>query len=327
MEALPLISVIVPVYKSEPYLDVCVRSIVEQTYPNLEILLVDDGSPDNSGALCDAWAAKDSRVKVIHQANAGAGAARNTALDVAKGSFIGMIDSDDYIAPGMYQYLYELMGQDADITECRIGITEDDSFTMDAPDSGEVQICSMEEAMALHIQDRIFCQTPPNKLYRRETVADVRFPVGTLIDDEFFTYRAIANARKLVHSDSKLYAYRQQPQSAMHKPYSLGRLDGIRAKRERLAYISANIPSLVTLAKQDLFFTCLYAMQGTLRWLSAEDKQTARKLLRETLEEAAPLPGGEGLSKGKAALLCLGKCSLEAAARCLNFLEDIHILR
>ena len=98
MTQLPLISVIVPVYKVENYLDCCVQSIVNQTYSNLEILLIDDGSPDASGAMCDAWAEKDSRIRVIHQENAGGGAARNAGLDAARGERIAFVDSDDYIA-------------------------------------------------------------------------------------------------------------------------------------------------------------------------------------------------------------------------------------
>ena len=102
-----LISVIVPVYKVEPYLDKCVRSIVDQTYQNLEIILVDDGSPDRCGEICDAWAAKDSRIRVIHKENGGLSDARNAGMAVATGKYMGFVDSDDYIAPDMYRLLLE----------------------------------------------------------------------------------------------------------------------------------------------------------------------------------------------------------------------------
>ena len=101
MKEMPLISVIVPVYRVEAYLDRCLESITGQTYRNLEIILVDDGSPDGSGAICDVWAARDSRIRVIHKENAGAGAARNTGLDVAAGEIVSMIDSDDYLQEHM----------------------------------------------------------------------------------------------------------------------------------------------------------------------------------------------------------------------------------
>ena len=101
------ISVIVPVYKVEPFLDRCVQSIVGQTYRNLEVILVDDGSPDNCSSLCDAWAAEDNRVKVIHKVNGGLSDARNAGIAVATGELMGFVDGDDWIAPDMYQHLQE----------------------------------------------------------------------------------------------------------------------------------------------------------------------------------------------------------------------------
>ena len=123
MKEMPLISVILPVYRVEKYLDRCLQSITGQTYRNLEIILVDDGSPDNSGAICDAWAEKDDRIRVIHKQNAGAGAARNTGLAVATGEIISMIDSDDYLEIHMYEHLMDLMTEDVDIAECDIYTT------------------------------------------------------------------------------------------------------------------------------------------------------------------------------------------------------------
>ena len=115
----PLISIIVPVYKAEKYLDKCVQSIVNQTYKNLEIILVDDGSPDNCPQMCDEWAEKDGRIKVIHKENGGAAMARNAALDIASGDYIGFVDSDDYIDENMYKVLYNsLVKNSADISLC-----------------------------------------------------------------------------------------------------------------------------------------------------------------------------------------------------------------
>lgn len=326
MKELPLISVIVPVYGVEKYLDKCLGSITGQTYRNLEIILIDDGSPDGSGVICDAWAAKDSRIKVIHKENGGAGAARNAGLDIARGEWIGMVDSDDYIEPHMYEHLYRIMEGKADIAECAIGITETDDFPMDDGSEFTVKVFSAEEAMLLHIQDKLFCQTPPNKLYRRSVIGEIRFPVGTLIDDEFWTFRVIGNAGQLVRSSCCMYAYRQQQDSAMHKPYSIRRLDGILAKRQRLAYLQEHMPELVDEAKLDLFFTCLYAMQGCLRSLSGDELEKARRILYDALEDTKPLPSGEMLSSKKHLLLMLARSSFEGTCRMLNFLTDIHVL-
>lgn len=326
MKDLPLISVIVPVYRVEAYLDRCLRSITEQTYRNLEIILVDDGSPDRSGNICDAWAEKDSRIRVVHKENAGAGAARNTALDLASGEIISMIDSDDYIEQHMYEHLYSLMQEDVDIAECDILETEQNDIPMDNGTGASVRVCSREEAMGLHIRDEIFCQTPPNKLYRRSALRDVRFPVGNLIDDEFFTYRVIGNARRLARSSARMYAYRQQPGSAMHKAFSLKRLQGLEAKVQRLCYLEEKMPSLVYEAKFDLFFTSLFLMQECLRSLKGEELQTARNYIHEVLMQITPLEANPAASRGKNILLKLGQQNFEAVCKILNFLIDIHIL-
>ena len=113
-----LVSVIVPVYKTEKYLNYCINSIVSQTYNNLEIILIDDGSPDRCPAICDLWKEKDERIKVFHQVNAGGGQARNLALDKSKGKFVIFVDSDDYIAPFMIEFLYNQFQDDVDIVEC-----------------------------------------------------------------------------------------------------------------------------------------------------------------------------------------------------------------
>ena len=326
MTDLPLISVVVPVYRVEKYLDHCIQSIAEQTYSNLEILLVDDGSPDGSGAICDRWAARDSRIRVFHKQNAGAGAARNTALDAARGEIITFVDSDDYLHPNMFSHLCGLMKDGVEIAECEIGITERDDLAMDDGTGAEILVCETEEALRLHIQDEVFRQTPPNKLYRRECVGDIRFPEGNLIDDEFFTYKVLGNARKLAHSCACMYAYRQQSGSAMHKPYSLRRLQGLDAKLQRLGYFEQRFPGLVREAKADLLMTCLGAMQGCLRSLKGEELETARGKLSEVLMKIVPVEIPEGTPfKRKLLLKAAGK-HLEQTAKALNFLIDIHLL-
>lgn len=326
MTDLPLISVVVPVYRVEDYLDHCIQSIAEQTYSNLEILLVDDGSPDGSGAICDRWAARDSRIRVFHKQNAGAGAARNTALDAARGEIITFVDSDDYLHPNMFSHLCGLMKDGVEIAECKIGITERDDLAMDDGTGAEILVCETEEALRLHIQDEVFRQTPPNKLYRRECVGDIRFPEGNLIDDEFFTYKVLGNAKKLAHSSACMYAYRQQSGSAMHKPYSLRRLQGIDAKLQRLGYFEQRFPGLVREAKADLLMTCLGAMQGCLRSLKGEELETARGKLSEVLMKIVPVEIPEGTPLKRKLLLKAAGKHLEQTAKALNFLIDIHLL-
>ena len=319
----PLISVIVPVYRVEQYLDKCVSSILSQTYENLEIILVDDGSPDSSGAICDRWAAADRRVRVIHQANAGGGAARNTGLDVASGEFVSMIDSDDYIHPNLYAHLYSLMTGGVDIAECTIALTEGDDLEMDDGTQAEVRICGCQEAMALHIRDELFCQTPPNKLWRRSTIGDIRFFVGSLIDDEYFTYRVIANAKKLAHSSARMYAYRQQPGSVMHRKDPVKKLEGLRAKEQRLDLLKRRMPEMEGVAKTELMLACIYAMQT---WLREQDRQEAMAEIRGLIRRLQPLDPACADSPRQKLLLWAAARQPELVARILNFLFDIHIL-
>ncbi len=260
----PLISVIVPVYKVEAYLDKCVQSIVDQTYRDLEIILVDDGSPDNCPAMCDAWAKKDSRIKVIHQENAGGGAARNAGLDAAAGDWIAFVDSDDYLCADMYAHLAAWMEAGADIAECGyLSVTGDDAeFPQENPASRQY---TAREAMQEHIYDRTFRQLLWNKLYRREVIGNIRFPVGKQIDDEFFMYQVLGNARNLVHSGKICYAYRQQPGSVMHNLTPEKRLQAVEAKCLRHDYLQVRFPELIPDSLQNLWFTCLYHGQLTLR--------------------------------------------------------------
>lgn len=284
MTQTPLISIIVPVYKVESYLDKCIRSIAEQTYTNLEIILVDDGSPDSSGVICDQWAQRDPRIRVIHQKNAGGGFARNAGFDIAQGEFIGLVDSDDYIAPDMYTHLLNYMDNDVDIVECNMIKTFDDIAVFSHASVTNAEIYNVSDAMRLHICDRLFCQTPPNKLYRRSVVADVRFPSGTGIDDEYWTYRVIGNAKKLVHVPLNFYAYRQHEGSVMHSLTIPKQLRAIEAKVQRYEYISKYFPSLVPLCQKDLWFSCLYQGQVLLRSPKSYEQTNALLYLQSVLQ-------------------------------------------
>ena len=268
----PLISVIVPVYKVEDYLDHCLRSITSQTYENIEIILVDDGSPDRCPQICDSWKKRDSRIKVIHQNNSGGGQARNKALNIARGEFIAFVDSDDYIASTMFEFLYNQFKEDVDIVECGYCITEkDDALFDDENITYECTIFDTEEAMRENIRDRIFRQLIWNKMYRKNTIGNVRFPIGSKIDDEFWTYRVLGNARRLIYTNKVLYAYRQQENSVMHLLSPERRLQSIEAKIQRHNYIIKYMPNLEAESLSNLWFTCIY--QGQLAMRSMNEKE------------------------------------------------------
>lgn len=284
MDQKALISVIVPVYRVEAYLDRCISSIAEQTYQQLEIILVDDGSPDCCGKICDLWAQKDCRVRVIHQKNAGSGAARNRALDIARGELIAFVDSDDYIANDMYEHLASLICCGADIAECGYKIVVGDHESFDENRSMTYWY-SAEEALNEHIQDKHFRQLIWNKLYRKEMIDDVRFPVGKRIDDEFFTYRAIGNAKKLVRSEKICYAYRQQQESVMHSMKVQHRLQSVEAKVMRHEYVMESYPSLIENSLKYLWFTCIYQGQLVLDIDNQSEKVHMFHFLQEVLSK------------------------------------------
>lgn len=318
MAKLPLISVIVPVYKAEAYLDKCIFSIANQTYNNLEIILVDDGSPDNCPIMCDAWAEKDHRIKVIHQKNAGGGAARNTALDVAQGNLIAFVDSDDYIAPDMYTHLFSLLEQGADIAECgHINVTDDAAVFQEC--GFKAQKYTAEEAMHLHIQDTAFRQLIWNKLYRREVIGDIRFPEGKKIDDEFFTYQVLGNANILIRSNKVCYAYRQQQNSVMHSIGAVRRLQAVEAKIHRQAYIESNFPALIALNLKDLWFTCLYQGQLSLREMDKRETKSAIHYLESVLDQH-PVEFAECTIKEKLWFMLANK-HFEITCHVRNFLK------
>lgn len=327
MNELPLISVIVPVYKAEEYLDKCIQSIVEQTYRNLEIILVDDGSPGNSGAICDAWAEKDSRIVVIHKENGGTGRARNTAIERAKGAFIAFLDCDDYISAHMYQHLYELMDDETDLAECGYQFVYDDHCAFSNLEE-QVTVCTALEAMRYHIGDKIlyqeefFRQIVWNKLYRRTAIGDIRFVDGMRSDDEFFTYRIISQCRKLVHTSLCLHAYRQQPGSVMHQRYSLKNLEWIQAYHQRLEYLQAHMPSLVYEAKVVTFFHCIYAMKMTMNWMAEEERETARSRILQAASEVTPLKPSKENSLSVNFWLMAAQLSFDGVCRLQNYFDS-----
>lgn len=279
----PLISVIVPVYKVEAYLDRCVQSIVDQTYRNLEIILVDDGSPDNCGAMCDAWAEKDSRIKVIHKENGGGARARNIGLEYASGQYIGFVDSDDFIAPEMYQYLYQLHRKtQCDIAECGYSIVYGHDFPEDdATDT--YTVLNTEAALKENIRDCICRQLVWNKLYRRETIGAIRMVEGKTIDDEFFTYRVLAQAKTVAVGSRKMYAYRQQDNSVMHQKYSLKWLGAVEARLERYLFLQDRFPALEADAGTNLLFTCMYHGQLALKHLVGSERSQVLAQLKDTV--------------------------------------------
>lgn len=285
MNQLPLISVIVPIYKVEDYLDRCVSSIVNQTYPNLEIILVDDGSPDHCPAMCDAWAAKDARIKVIHKQNGGLSDARNAGMAAATGELMGFVDSDDWIAPDMYEQLYQRLTEDhSDMAACGVEMVWEDgtnSRRLTCPGS---RVLEREEAMRAIIEESWLKQPVWYKLYKTALVRDIPFPIGKCHEDVFWSYQAVGAANRVSVFDSPCYFYRQRSNSIMGVGYSLKRLDALEARVLRVAYVQAHFPTLFCSAEYSLWISCMYTMQMFLKFCSADDCQICAIIISRILK-------------------------------------------
>ena len=316
----PLISVIVPVYKVEPYLDKCISSIANQTYKNLEIILVDDGSPDNCPAMCDAWAEKDSRIRVIHKPNGGLSDARNAGMAVATGELMAFVDSDDWIVPDMYEYLYQRLTEDnSDIAACGVQMVWENKTPSRMLTRDGNCVLNQEEAMRAIIEESWLKQPVWYKLYKTALVRDILFPKGKCHEDVFWSYQAVGSAKKVSVSDHVGYYYLQRGGSIMGAGYSLKRLDAVEAKVQRCTYIQERFPALSPLAVKDLWITCIYQGQLAMRTLG---KTEAEKILAhfENVMERHPFQM-EGCSAKERLWLNMAKRSLMAACRVRNALK------
>ena len=247
---MPQISVIVPVYKVEKYLRECVDSILAQTYTDFELILVDDGSPDSCGAICDEYAAKDSRIRVIHQENLGQAGARNTALDVAEGEYITFVDSDDIVSNVYLEVLLGVMHEDVDITVCKFLHFEDGTEPcpilqqMTCPQSFDAQ------SVAVAIFNGQISAGPCGKLYRAKIIDKRRFPVGRIHEDVVFTPIVCYAAKKTVLFAQELYYYRQHTSSTIHSKFNPKRYDAIWATDYCVRYFADRGENAVVQAAQ-----------------------------------------------------------------------------
>lgn len=209
MEQIPEISVIVPVYKVEPYLDRCVQSILRQTFRAFELILVDDGSPDGCPAMCDGWAKQDRRIRVLHKENGGLSSARNAGLAVATGRYISFVDSDDWIEPQMLEYLWNLLQAhpEAQIAQCEAIISKDQTPAQAQP---QEEIAVFDQTGMLDYFFRIHGEASNtavwNKLYARDILQGFSF-VPTLNEDVEASYEFFQRASHMVVSNQKLYHY------------------------------------------------------------------------------------------------------------------------
>lgn len=290
---MPHVSIIVPVYKVEEYLHRCIDSVLDQSYDAWELILIDDGSPDASGAICDTYASADPRIRVIHQTNAGVSGARNTGLDVANGTVITFLDSDDWWHCSFLESSLALLEQEAaDIAISRFTRTQ--ALIEDGATALGRSVVSSEEALDMLLGPEHSLMTVVwGKLFLRSVLGGLRFPTGRLHEDEFFSPAAYLRSERVVISNAVHYYYWQRPDSIMGSGYDLRRgLDSI-AAGEWLRQEVAGYPGLKPKATEQLMRRLVHQY----RWLvsvgaPAEEITKARTAIKNLRRESLSEPHG-----------------------------------
>lgn len=292
----PLISVIVPIYKVEKYLNRCIESIVNQTYSNLEIILVDDGSPDHCPQMCDEWVEKDKRIKVIHKQNGGLSDARNAGMKIATGEYIAFVDSDDLV---VHTYIETLLNAihttQSELSACDVESFFDDSeLKLSECVAGEVASYTSEQALSQLIKGQGFRAVAWNKLYHSSLLKGESFEFGKFHEDEFFTYRILDKCKRLAYINVPLYKYRQREGSIMSVK-SDRHLDMLEAGLQRLDLLKNKYPYLYYQDKITFCMGCLncysQAVQGNFENSKAVKKKIKmfRKEIHFSLSEFSKL--------------------------------------
>ena len=283
----PLISVVVPIYNVEQYLERCIDSILHQTYEHLEIILVDDGSPDNSGAICDSYLSLDQRIKVIHKRNGGLSDARNAGLEMASGEFIAFIDSDDTIMPEMIEKLYERIDTDrSDMAFCgyrQVSQNGDILSEVFLPDN---VLTGFEALKVSYENEGVLYTIACNKLYKKHLFQDIRYPVGKYHEDEFTTYLIIDHCDIISIVKEALYIYYQRDDSIMQEAYSVRHLDGIEASYERYFYFKEKGGKYTELLvpEGNTFTPVFFRSKLLLKPQTREEKKRVREIDRMARE-------------------------------------------
>ncbi|NHC43501.1 glycosyltransferase [Bacillus sp. MM2020_1] len=238
------ISIIVPVYNTEPFLKKCLDSILSQTFKDFELIIINDGSTDKSGSICDEFALKDKRVKVIHKENGGLSSARNTGIRIAEGEFLGFVDSDDYLEKEMYKVLYTLCKKtNSDIAICKFS-REVKGKLQKEPNNELILEMNHDDALRNLFKGVLYRFSVCNKLFKKACFDDIIFPEGRVHEDLSTTYKLFAKSNKAVYTSYPGYVYVKREESILTSKFNKKRLDAFLGWEEILSFMSDNYPNL-----------------------------------------------------------------------------------
>lgn len=257
-----MISIIVPVYNVEPYLNQCLDSIINQTYKDIEIILIDDGSSDHCGEICEKYAKEDPRIRVFHTVNNGLSAARNLGLKETRGEFVGFVDSDDWIEPNMYEVLHEKAFEfNADICECNFWFGTSPSNYIDLEDT----VYRANESLTALFNNRI-CHVVWNKIYKKELFDSVSFPEGRNIEDISIMHLLIGKTDTVVTISDKKYHYRQRADSIRYTYSASNLIDYADAFLERYKFYKQHREVLCTVKEEEQLLLAASGVSRVWRW-------------------------------------------------------------
>lgn len=248
------ISIVVPIYNVETYLKECIDSILNQTYSNIEVILVDDGSTDNSGKMCDQYKMQDNRICVLHKENGGLSDARNVGINQAKGKYIAFVDSDDVVADDMIEYLFSMINTyKADMSVCQCDyIDETSRLIKNNANVENICISGKEECLKALLGESGLNTVAWGKLYKTEFFKDVRYPVGKYHEDVYTTYKLVEKCNKIVIGNEHKYLYRKRLSSISRHQFSSKHFDSIEGAEKRAEYITYRYKNLKRIAQSTI---------------------------------------------------------------------------
>lgn len=325
-----MITVIVPVYNVERYLGPCIDSILAQTYENLEILLIDDGSTDGSGAVCDEYQEKDSRIRAIHKENTGQADTRNLGIDLAAGTYLACVDSDDLIAGEYIERLYQMAASvGAGMSVCGFRPFADTGKAVVRPEllrqKGDsrpeaVRVMTACEALESLFYKKEITASPCYRLFHRDVFAGLRFEKGRIFEDIGLMYLAVEAAGKIAYTGQVLYYYRQRKGSTMHHVrFSGKRMDRIWFSEKILEFAEKKHPRLLPAARARYFVSCYLVLAELPRGKGYRD---IYRMLRTNLKKYGRLvvrdPKAPAKTRLTAALACFSVPAARAAGAVLR---------
>lgn len=281
-----IVSIIVPVYKVENEIDRCIQSILNQTYTSIEIILVDDGSPDKCPQICDKYAKQDKRIKVIHKENGGLSDARNVGLDMAKGEYIAFIDSDDWVEDSFIeQLLTNLISTNSDISICGYTLVNENNQKRHYSARKDLEILENEEALReLFTQEKFGCMVW-QKLYRKELFKDIRFPVNKLYEDVAVSLPLFIKSKQCVISNKELYFYFQRNSSIVNSKFSNKKLDMLEYVQDMIDYSHLHGHKYDEETESFYLKACLMNILQAYKDDESGEAQDAAKLLKKELRK------------------------------------------